>query len=53
MQYVLWNLIVTGNHNDWNLRLKTFYFGRDQMPIHLWHVVVDDHCRDCADCCNL
>jgi hypothetical protein len=43
IQDKFWNPVVTGNHNDWNLWLELLYFVRDLMPVHLGHVVVDDH----------
>jgi hypothetical protein len=41
------------DHNNWNLWLETLYFAREHMPVHLGHVVVDDHRSNRADCGNL
>jgi len=47
------NLVFTGNHDYWNLWLEALYFGGNLMPIHLGHVVVNDHCGKSAHGCNL
>jgi len=53
LQRVFWNLVVTGNHDYWHSWPEALYFGGNLMPIHLGHVVVDDHGSKRADRRNL
>ena len=50
---MFWNYVIAGNHDDWDLRPEPFYFYRDLMPVHLGHLVIEDHGSDRAGCRNL
>ncbi len=47
-QCVFRNPFVAGNHDDWKMWPQALYFGRNLMPIHFRHVVVEGHGSNCA-----
>ena len=43
LQYVFRYIVFTGNHDDRKLWLNALYFCCNLMPIHIRHVVVNNH----------
>jgi hypothetical protein len=53
LQCVFCNPLVARKHDDWRMWPEAPYLGGNLMPIHLGHVVIDDHRSQHARCRNL